>query len=84
MAGPYTLRPGQQQLGIPTWGDKPTGVKVTNRSHQPACIWYQVGVDPIGHKVCWDPGVNGFELDGNGLLMRVKNIGAVDVTVETK
>jgi hypothetical protein len=31
-----------------------------------------------------DPGVNGFELDGNGLLMSVKNIGAVEVTVETK
>ena len=84
MAGPYTLQPGQKQYAIPTWYDKPTGVKVANRSKQPACIWYQVGIDPIGHKFCLDPGVNGFELDGNGLLMSVKNIGAVEVTVETK
>ena len=47
MAGPWTLQPGQTQIGIPTWGfGRHTKVKITNTTAQPGQFSITAGAAP--------------------------------------
>ena len=47
MAGPWTLQPGQTQIGIPTWGfGRHTKVKITNPTGEPGQFSITAGAAP--------------------------------------
>ena len=76
MAGPWTLQPGQTQVGIPTWGfGRHTKVKITNTTAQPGQFSITAGAAPTESLPA--PALREVSLERNfgGVLLTVKNEG---------
>jgi hypothetical protein len=85
MAGPYHLKPGQTQGGIPTWaGTSQTKVLVTNNDKDEVG---KISMTAGGSPTEFDDvphGTHTFSRAFGGVQLAVKNEGKVELTVETQ